>query len=521
MSDMSILSNNAAASSKTGKQSTANANVNDEAPSNILPFGEMLARQLSDKTVIDVKNLAIDTQADAKSLELSVSDDAIVTASDTKKPDSNADTTNSNLPADLLATILPQAAAAAVAAVNISTQSSTSGDKAAVAVDKEVIMSDKGATTIDNLKSSPDAPELAAPVSTSAIEPKTITTPAPQASTLSNNDKLKVAAVAPESNTSEIAQKRTPTITVGKEDAPTTKISSDTAYASGVNAGMLSLKTAPATTASKDSVTSATILKGITGSAETNAGMIALKTTPAMATGKEPVATSTKFQGGVDTPELATEKIALNIQPTITTNISGSKTVANGATFAQEVELSDKLDASMAMPLTQAATPQANLVQSMANVSPIPTQATQLVIDTPVTQKQWGNEFSQKITWMATQQDQHAELHLNPAQLGPVDVVIKVSGDQATAQFTSAHAAVREVIEQSIPKLREMLADNGIMLGNTTVSDQAPREQRGEFGNQRQTAPNGRVLESVPSNMSDTRVVIPSSRHNGMVDTFA
>jgi len=521
MSDMSILSNNAAASSKTGKQSTANANVSDEAPSNILPFGEMLARQLSDKTVIDVKNLAIDTQADAKSLELTVSDDAIVATADTKKTESYVDTTNPNLPADLLATISPQTVAAAVAAVNIPTQSSTAGDKAAVAVDKEVIVSEKGATPIDGLKSSSDVPELAAPVSTSVIEPKTIATPAPQVGTLSNNDKLKVANVALESNTSEITQKSTPTITVVKDGAPTTKISSDTAYVSGVNAGMLSLKNAPTTTTSKDSVTAANILKGITGSAEPNAGMIALKTTPAMATGKEPVATSAKLKGGVDTPELATEKIAPNTQPTINTNISSNKTVPNVATFAQEIELSDKLDALMAVPLPQAATPQANLVQSMANVSPIATQATQLAIDTPVTQKQWGNEFSQKITWMATQQDQHAELHLNPAQLGPVDVVIKVSGDQATAQFTSAHAAVREVIEQSIPKLREMLADNGIMLGNTTVSDQAPREQRGEFGNQRQTAPSGRVLESVPSNMSDTRVVTPSSRHNGMVDTFA
>lgn len=193
----------------------------------------------------------------------------------------------------------------------------------------------------------------------------------------------------------------------------------------------------------------------------------------------------------------------------------------NVMAFAKELELRNKLDATMTVPSIQIATPQANLVQSMANASPIVAPATQLVIDTPVTQKQWGNDFSQKITWMATQHDQLAELHLNPAQLGPLDVVIKVSGDQATAQFTSAHAAVREVIEQSIPKLREMLADNGIMLGNTTVSDQAPREQRGEFGNQRQTAPNGRVLESAPSNMSDTRAVTPLSRHNGMVDTFA
>ncbi len=527
MSDMSILSNNAAASSKTGKQSTASANASDEAPSNILPFGEVLARQLSDKTVIDVKGLVIDTQAAAKPLELSVSDVAIVAASDTKKTESNVDTTSANLPADILATILPQTVAAAVAAVNISTQPSASGDKGtiagdkgAIAVDKRVIANDKGTITSDSLKSSLNVSELAAPVSTSVIAPKTIPTITPQVGTLTNNDKLKAATVAPESNTSEVALKSTPTIIAGKDDAPTTNIPSDTTYASEVNTGMITLKAAPATTPSKDSVTAANILKGITESAEPNAGMIALKTMPTITTSKETIATSAKLKSVVDAPELATGKSALDTLPTINTT-SSTKIVANVVAFAQEVELSDKLDASMVVPLTQAATPQANLVQSMANVSPIATQATQLVIDTPVTQKQWGNEFSQKITWMATQQDQHAELHLNPAQLGPVDVVIKVSGDQATAQFTSAHAAVREVIEQSIPKLREMLADNGIMLGNTTVSDQAPREQRGEFGNQRQTAPNGRVLESVPSNMSDTRVAAPLSRHNGMVDTFA
>jgi flagellar hook-length control protein FliK len=518
---MSILSNNAAASSKTGKQSAANATVSDEAPSNILPFGEMLARQLSDKTVLDAKSLPIDTQTDAKPLEPSVNDIVIVAASDTKETESNVDTTSANLPADLLATMSPQTVAAAVAAVNIPTQASRAGDQAAVVADKDVITNDKGAATIDSRKNSPEVPELATPAMSSVIEPKTITMPAPQAGTLSNNDKLKVATVAAESSTSEIVQKNTPTIPVDKDVAPTTKISSDTAYASAVNAGIVTLKAAPATTTGKDSVTVTNILKGITESAEPDAGVIAFKAMPPIATNKETVAPSGKPKGAIDAPELTAGKTTPYILPTINANISSTKTVANTVTFTQEIELSDKLDASLATPLTPAALPQANLVQSMANIPPSATQATQLVIDTPVTQKQWGNEFSQKITWMATQQDQHAELHLNPAQLGPVDVVIKVSGDQATAQFTSAHAAVREVIDQSIPKLREMLADNGIMLGNTTVSDQAPREQRGEFGNQRQTAPNGRVLESVPSNMSDTRVVIPSSRHNGMVDTFA
>lgn len=150
------------------------------------------------------------------------------------------------------------------------------------------------------------------------------------------------------------------------------------------------------------------------------------------------------------------------------------------------------------------------------------TQAAQLKVEAPVNQPHWGDEFGQKITWLASSgTDQTAELHLNPPQLGPLDVVIKVSGDQATALFTSPHAAVREAVEQAIPKLRDMMADNGIMLGNATVSDQTPRDQ-GRPEASRNTADSGETLhDTAPAGMTTTARVSPIARHNGIVDTFA
>ncbi len=145
-----------------------------------------------------------------------------------------------------------------------------------------------------------------------------------------------------------------------------------------------------------------------------------------------------------------------------------------------------------------------------------------LTVSTPVNQAGWGNEFNQKITWLATQHDQSAELHLNPPQLGPLDVVLKVSGDQATALFTSPHAAVRDAIELALPKLREMLADNGIMLGNATVSDQSSRKDADDFARAQQGSSNaaGRVAEVAATGQLGGRAAAVS-RHNGMVDTFA
>jgi|GEM_PF-1488699 len=145
--------------------------------------------------------------------------------------------------------------------------------------------------------------------------------------------------------------------------------------------------------------------------------------------------------------------------------------------------------------------------------------ATQVTIATPLHQPQWADDFSQKVTWIATQRSQSAELHLNPAQLGPLEVSLKLNGDQATLQFTSAHAAVREAIEQSIPRLRDMLADSGISLGNTTVSDQASREQqrRAQAGN---TNSDGNADNALESDTAQMQTTTRSSRHDGMVDTF-
>jgi flagellar hook-length control protein FliK len=142
-------------------------------------------------------------------------------------------------------------------------------------------------------------------------------------------------------------------------------------------------------------------------------------------------------------------------------------------------------------------------------------------IAAPLTSSAWPAEFAQKINWVSTQQNQTAELHLNPPDLGPMSVVLSVSDNQATAIFSSPHSAVRDAIENAMPKLRESLAENGIMLGNTSVNDQAPRDNgASNFTDQR--GDNRRTAEVEGSTVQATSLpVAPTRRHNGMVDTFA
>jgi len=136
----------------------------------------------------------------------------------------------------------------------------------------------------------------------------------------------------------------------------------------------------------------------------------------------------------------------------------------------------------------------------------------------------WANEFSQKIVWMSTQQNHSAELHLNPPELGPLNVALKISDNQLTAQFTSSHIAVRDVLENALPKLREILADNNIMLGNTTISDQPPRDRGEGFSDQSSGEATRRdaSYNAIETNeISIATASAPVRRHNGILDTFA
>lgn len=160
---------------------------------------------------------------------------------------------------------------------------------------------------------------------------------------------------------------------------------------------------------------------------------------------------------------------------------------------------------------------------TLTNTIPASTSPT---IAVPLGNNGWAEEFSQKISWIATQQNQIAELHLNPPNLGPLDVVLKISDNQATALFASPHGAVRDAVENALPKLREILADNGIMLGNTTISDQSPRDRSMDgfmnqgFGTAAQHGISDTAPEPSGSSPAATQTV-PVRRHNGMVDTFA
>ncbi|MFZ5575367.1 MAG: flagellar hook-length control protein FliK [Pseudomonadota bacterium] len=90
----------------------------------------------------------------------------------------------------------------------------------------------------------------------------------------------------------------------------------------------------------------------------------------------------------------------------------------------------------------------------------------------------WGQALGEHVVWMTASAQQSATLTLNPPHLGPLQVVLNMSNDQAVANFFAAQPEVRQALESALPRLKDMLNDAGIQLQQATVSaDTSPQQQ--------------------------------------------
>ena len=105
-----------------------------------------------------------------------------------------------------------------------------------------------------------------------------------------------------------------------------------------------------------------------------------------------------------------------------------------------------------------------------------PAPAAQPRIDTPLGAPGWSTALADQLIVLAGDKQQVAELRINPPHLGPVDITLTLSDDKASAVFASPHAVVRETIESALPRLREVLAESGIDLGQASVTADSPRD---------------------------------------------
>ena len=162
---------------------------------------------------------------------------------------------------------------------------------------------------------------------------------------------------------------------------------------------------------------------------------------------------------------------------------------------------------------------QTNALQNAQPAGAVPTDRLSARVGTPA----WDNQVGQKVIWMMGGEEQSATLELNPPDLGPVQVVLNVSNDMASVTFSAQQLEVRQALENSLPRLREMMGESGIALGNASVN-------AGNDGSQQQGQPgsgrSGNGGGGVGGGDSAVAEAAPRQRTSilggaGAVDTFA
>lgn len=85
---------------------------------------------------------------------------------------------------------------------------------------------------------------------------------------------------------------------------------------------------------------------------------------------------------------------------------------------------------------------------------------------------EWAGELEARVQWLAGRNLRSAEIQLDPPELGPLQVQVQSHRDGASVHFTTHSAAVRDLVEQSLPRLREMLESSGMNLVDVNVAQQ-------------------------------------------------
>jgi flagellar hook-length control protein FliK len=162
--------------------------------------------------------------------------------------------------------------------------------------------------------------------------------------------------------------------------------------------------------------------------------------------------------------------------------------------------------------------------QIMSGLHAQATAASSGRLHTPVGQSGWNQALGQHMVMMAGVAQQTATLTLNPPDLGPLQIVLQVQNSHAEATFTTAQPEVRQALENAMPRLREMMEQAGIELGQTTVNTGTPQQQQTAQQHYNHGRDNTSGNNVFADGSEDPVSVVPLpivSNGRGIVDIFA
>jgi len=131
-------------------------------------------------------------------------------------------------------------------------------------------------------------------------------------------------------------------------------------------------------------------------------------------------------------------------------------------------------------------------------------------------------QLHEKIRWMVNARNSMAEIRLDPPELGSMQVRVNVSGDAASVSFIVQSQHAKDALADAMPRLKDMLAEQGINLGESEVRKDNS-SQNGD-GSGQQLAGNGVPSQDIDGEFDEGSTVIEQSvtrEAKGGIDYYA
>jgi flagellar hook-length control protein FliK len=186
----------------------------------------------------------------------------------------------------------------------------------------------------------------------------------------------------------------------------------------------------------------------------------------------------------------------------------GALSEALPAALAQNANTASTAQQGMGALFSATATTAGAARSPMAPDASSPANTLQLYSGEPMGTETWVQDLGTRVEWLKDNHISTAELHLHPAELGSLEIRITSEDDTTTVSFVTQNAAAKDIIESTLPRLRELLANQGMQLDQSHVSQQSAHErkqeqglaaQRNEAGRERDTAADqGSTRRSTP-----------------------
>ncbi|RTZ15443.1 flagellar hook-length control protein FliK [Vibrio aquaticus] len=135
-------------------------------------------------------------------------------------------------------------------------------------------------------------------------------------------------------------------------------------------------------------------------------------------------------------------------------------------------------DSQFAQQLSQAAGIQGTNTLGQARPEQVAAQA-----PLQLTREMASEQVAERVQMMMSKNLKNIDIRLDPPELGRMQIRMNMNGDGATVHFTVANQQARDVIEQSMPRLREMLAQQGLQLNDSSVQQQSSGQQQKGYAN--------------------------------------